>query len=68
MKMVRQKCDPPMVEELDESRLSADFAKPAQRASAKAGILATREPVTKSPGGLTPAATAVLPATLKSSG
>jgi hypothetical protein len=46
MKMVRQKCDPKVVKEFDDSSLSADFAKlanPAQRALNKAGIGSVRE-------------------------
>jgi hypothetical protein len=40
MKMVRQKCDPKRVKEFDDSRLCADFAKPAL---INAGVLSARD-------------------------
>jgi hypothetical protein len=50
MKMVRQKCDPKMVKEFGDSRLSADFAKPAQPALVNAGVQSVRDVAQKTAG------------------
>jgi hypothetical protein len=50
MKMVRQKCDPKMVKEFGDSRLSADFAKPAQPALVNAGVQSVRDVARKTAG------------------